>query len=260
MKIHFISYSRVNISHCECKGKSSLLHWNEPSDLWTLIRWWKICGPASVKEYGKYEHTKFWKTGGKVTYPALQHLLFLSQENGKKPVDSIWNQIWSPNIWKLLDKATWVDYTEMCRQRIWHLLNMLRCLVTVSEALKNFPLWESHLAGHPHLLNEKFFVKVKVKGCPEPDWLRTKRYISWQGQVPELYQFQFRQELLGEQSDTPESSWQTSESQWAVRKCCVRDSLLRLWAWMTFPHTYCGYAINFKNCLGNKMRRCLCMQ
>lgn len=186
--------------------------------------------PASAREEGKYEHVKFWKIGWKVTYPVLWHLLFLVQEKGSKPEKSIWNQIWCPNIWKLWDRAAQLDYTEMCRHRIWHLLNMLRCLVTVSEAFKNFPLWESHLAGHPQLLDEKFFTNVKVKGCPQPDWQRTKRYICWQGQVPDLYQFQFRQELLGEQSNTPESFWQASESQWAVRKSCGRDSLLKLWA------------------------------
>lgn len=63
-------------------------------------------------------------------------------------------------------RATELDYAELCRHRIQHLLNMLRCLVTVSEALKNFPLWESHLVGHPQLLNKKFFTNVKVKDCP----------------------------------------------------------------------------------------------
>lgn len=144
---YFISHSGVNIFHCKCRGKSYFLHQNETSDLWTLDGGRPM--DLHLPEEGKYKHAKFWKTGGKVTYPASSHLLFLSQENGNKPVNSVWNQIWSPNIWKLWDRPTGVDYTEMCRHRTWHLLNMLRCLVTVSEALKNFPLWESHLAGHP---------------------------------------------------------------------------------------------------------------
>jgi len=44
-----------------------------------------------------------------------------------------------------------------------------RTLGNCSEALKNFPLWESYLAGHPQYLDEKFCINVKVKKCPEPD-------------------------------------------------------------------------------------------
>lgn len=95
--------------------------------------------------------------------------------SGSRPEKNMRNLTWSPNVRKLWGRATQLDYAELRRHRIWHLLNTLRCLVTVSEALKNFPLWESPLVGHPPLLNKKFFTNAKVKNCPEPDWWRTER-------------------------------------------------------------------------------------
>lgn len=99
---------------------------------------------------------------------------FGSEKKRSRPEKSTWNLVWSTNFWRLWDRAIQTDYTEMCRHRIWHLLNMLSCLVTVSKALKNFPLWESHLMGHPQFLSEKFVINMEVKDSPEPDWQRTK--------------------------------------------------------------------------------------
>lgn len=150
MKIHFISHSRVDIFHLWMQRKMVLAFFSKMTE--RMANMDMLC-------FEKLEEKSY------ILYCGIYSFWL----KGSKPEKSIWNLIWSPNIWKLWDRATRLDYTEMCRHRIWHLLNMLRCLVTVSEALKNFPLWESHLAGHPQLLDEKFLINVKVKDLPEPD-------------------------------------------------------------------------------------------